>query len=259
MPPESSVAELVRTVAVTVEGNPFEELRDSVRFEELGRGRRGAVLVKYEESAGVPVVRTTSKYGTPAQPFRPAHEWLAERVRTAASLPVGFNNALVEIYTNEYATMGAHSDQALDLADESFIAVYSCYEHPDRASPPRKLLVESKGPGGDRVDFPLTHGGVLVFSVGANRRFRHKIVLESSARQPENRWLGFTFRTSKTFVRYHAEQVSFEDGSPLTLADDEQRRDFYRLRGRENRETDFTYPRITYTLSESDLMPPDVA
>ena len=42
----------------------------------------------------------------------------------------------------------------------------------------------------------------------------------------------------------------------LTLADDEQRREFYRLRRRENNETDFTYPRMTYTISESDLMPP---
>lgn len=39
-------------------------------------------------------------------------------------------------------------------------------------------------------------------------------------------------------------------------ADDEQRREFYQLRRRENKETDFIYPLLTYTISESDLMPP---
>jgi hypothetical protein len=41
------------------------------------------------------------------------------------------------------------------------------------------------------------------------------------------------------------------------LADDEQRNEFYQLRRRENKETDFTYPQLTCTISESDLMPPE--
>ncbi|ALO13532.1 hypothetical protein AQF52_7950 [Streptomyces venezuelae] len=40
------------------------------------------------------------------------------------------------------------------------------------------------------------------------------------------------------------------------MADDEQRQEFDRLRRRENQETDFTYPPLTYTASESDLTPP---
>ncbi|WP_347568491.1 hypothetical protein [Kitasatospora aureofaciens] len=57
--------------------------------------------------------------------------------------------------------------------------------------------------------------------------------------------------------------IRFPDGHPhlpqgarLTSADDDQRREFYRLRRRENQETDFTYPPLTYTVSESDLLPP---
>ena len=61
----------------------------------------------------------------------------------------------------------------------------------------------------------------------------------------------------KTFLKFQPEAARFEDGTRLTLADDEQRREFYKLRSRENHETDFTYPRITYTISESDLMPPE--
>ena len=79
------------------------------------------------------------------------HEQLAQQIQKSASLSVGFNNALIENYTNAYTTMGSHSDQALDLADESFIAIFSCYKHPEIANLPRKLLVELKEPGGADV------------------------------------------------------------------------------------------------------------
>lgn len=257
MPPGCKIADEVRSYPLLPDGNPFEELLASIRWEDVGTGRQGAVLTRIDEAGGVPVVRTT-RYRTPPQPFRPVHERLARRIQEVASLPVGFNNALIETYTNAYTTMGGHSDQALDLADGSFIALFSCYEHPERADPPRKLLVESKG-GGEGAAITLAHNSVVVFSVDANRRLRHKIVLNASARAPENRWLGVTFRTSKTVVRFRDGRAYLPDGAPLTPADDEQRREFYKLRRRENDEADFTYPRITYTVSESDLMPPDRA
>ncbi|MEO3803102.1 alpha-ketoglutarate-dependent dioxygenase AlkB [Nonomuraea sp. B1E8] len=233
----------------------FGELCGSARFEDVGKGRSGAVLVKVDETGDVPLVRTTTRYGAPAQRFRAVHEWLAQRIQEGAAPAAGFNNALIEIYTNAYTTMGSHSDQAIDLADESFIAVFSCYEHPE-VNPPRKLIVESKESGGENVEIPLTHNSAVVFSVDMNRRHRHKIVLDKPSHPAENRWLGVTFRTSKTFVRFRDGQTYFPDGARLTPADDEQRREFYQLRRRENQETDFTYPMLTYTISESDLMPP---
>src|SRR3954452_690723 len=160
----------IRSYALPTEGNLFEELLASVRFEDVGKGRQGAVLVKIDETRGVPLVRTTTRYGAAAQRFRPVHERLAQQIQQSASLPAGFNNALIENYTNAYATMGSHSDQALDLADGSSIALFSCYERPEMAKPPRKLLVEPKGSGGDSVEVPLTHNSVVVFSVDANRR-----------------------------------------------------------------------------------------
>ena len=257
MPPESRIADEVRSYTVLTEGNLFEELLASVRFEDVGKGRQGAVLIKGDETGRLPIVRTTTSYSAPAQHFRPMHERLAQQIQQGASLSVGFNNALIENYTNAYTTMGSHSDQALDLADGSFIALFSCYERPERANPPRKLLVELKGAGGDTAEIPLTHNSAVVFSVDTNRRLRHKIVLDLSARAPENRWLGVTYRTSKTLVRFRDGCAYFSDGARLTLADDEQRREFYHLRRRENNEPDFAYPRITYTISESDLMPPE--
>ena len=118
-------------------------------------------------------------------------------------------------------------------------------------------MVQSKASGGDTFAVPLSHNSVVVFSLDTNRRFKHKIVLETAGRPPENQWLGITFRTSSTYVQHRGGRMCFEDGTPLRLADDDQRREFYQLRGRENRETDFRYPRLTYTISESDTMLPE--
>lgn len=238
-----------------LEGNLFAELAGSVRFEEVGKGRRGTVLTKVDEaSGGVPLVRTTSQYRHPAQQFRPVHQRLARLIQERAELPAEFNNALIECYTNAYTTMGAHSDQALDLADGSHIAVFSCYEHPE-ANPPRRLIVESKE-SGETFQVPLPHHGFVLFSVETNRLLKHRIVLDSPAQRTENRWLGVTFRTSRTLIRFDGGQAYLPGGARLTSADEDQRREFYRLRRRENTETDFVYPPLTYTVSESDLLPP---
>ncbi|MEV8454626.1 alpha-ketoglutarate-dependent dioxygenase AlkB [Streptomyces sp. NPDC052095] len=255
MHPGSRIPDEVRAYALPAEENPFAELSASALLEDVGKGRRGATLTRVDEAGGVPLVRTTTRYAGPAQRFRAVHERLARRIQDRAGIPVGFNNALIETYTNAYATMGAHSDQALDLADGSFIAVFSCYRHPE-AGPPRKLLVEAKEPGGEEFGLPLAHNSVVTFSVESNRRLKHRIVLESPGRAADNEWLGITFRTSKTLLRFSDGQPHLPNGPRLTVADEEQAREFYRLRRRENHEPDFAYPPLTYTVSGSDLRPP---
>ncbi|WP_328946062.1 alpha-ketoglutarate-dependent dioxygenase AlkB [Streptomyces sp. NBC_00250] len=255
MPPESRISDEILSYSLPTQENLFAELSASARLEDVGKGRRGATLTKIDEEAGAPLVRTTTRYGIPTQRFQAVHERLAQQIQERAGIPIGFNNALIENYTNAYRTMGSHSDQALDLADESFIAVFSCYQHPE-ASPPRKLIFESKAPGGEQFEIPLAHDGIVVFSVDSNRRLRHKIVLDTPVPTADNQWLGVTFRTSKTFVRFRDGHAYLPQGTRLVSANDEQRREFYQLRRRENNETDFVYPPLTYTVSESDLTPP---
>ncbi|MEU8527756.1 hypothetical protein AB0C77_19515 [Streptomyces sp. NPDC048629] len=255
MPLEPRISDGILSFDLPTEENLFAELSASTRWEDVGKGRRGAVLTRTDDSGGVPLVRTTTRYGSPAQRFRAVHERLAQQIQERAALSTGFNNALIECYTNAYRTMGGHSDQALDLAEESFIAVFSCYQHPE-VSPPRKLIFESKGSGGEKLEVPLAHNSVVAFSVATNRRLRHKIVWDAPVHTVDNPWLGVTFRTSKTFVRFRDGQAYLPQGARLMSADDEQSREFYQLRRRENNETEFTYPPLTYTISESDLTPP---
>lgn len=228
----------------------FDELLASVRFDDVTKGRRGAVLVEPDVN-GVPIVRTTTSYSAAAQLFRPIHALLAREVSESGQLPQPFNNALVEHYTNAYAKMKHHSDQAQDLAEGSWIAVYSCYRQPKL--PSRQLMVQPKQ-GGEAFEVPLEHGGVVAFSVDSNQRFSHAIRLRSPA--PDNDWFGITFRTSKTFLRFLDGRATLSDGAPLTLASEDERRDLLQMRRRENEERGFVYPPISYTLSESDLLPP---
>ena len=87
------------------------------------------------------------------------------------------------------------------------------------------------------------------------------MLAQNGARGGANRWLGITFRTSGTFVHFgdHGGDGAayLGDGTPLTLASEDERQAFYRLRRRENREIDFDYPPLAYTISESDRWPPE--
>jgi hypothetical protein len=82
----------------------------------------------------------------------------------------------------------------------------------------------------------------------------HAITLRSNA--PDSDWLGITFRTSKTFVRFFEGHPTLPSGARLTVASEEQRRELFKLRRRENEDVGFVYPPIPFTLSESDLLPP---
>jgi hypothetical protein len=232
----------------------FEALMASACFEELGKGRRGTVLVRPGPQGAVPLVRTTTSYRRPAQPFLDLHDRLAEEIQRTGSLPLRFNNALIEHYTNAYASMKHHSDQALDLAPDSWIALFSCYQNPAR--PSRRLLIKPKHPGGPTSEILLAHASVVAFSLDTNRRFTHSIALAAGA--PSSDWLGLTFRTSSTFVQFVNGHPRLPDGAPLILADDEQRRAFFLLRRQENSETDFSYPPLSFTLSASDLLPTEL-
>jgi hypothetical protein len=246
------VADEFRSYVLPAADNPFVELLASVTFDDVTNGRRGTVLVKVDDTGGVPIVRTTTPYRSAAQRFGLVHERLAQEIQRIASLPCEINNALVEHYTNAYSTMKRHSDQALDLAAGSSIAIYSCYRDPQ--TPSRRLVVKAKEPDGAAFEISLAHGSVVAFNLDTNRRFTHTIALSANA--PENEWLGITFRTSQTFVRFVDGHPYLSNGARLTIAGDDQRRELFQLRRRENVETGFTYPPISYTISESDLRPP---
>lgn len=230
--------------------NPYSELLEAINFEHIAKGRKASVIVIPHSTAGIPIIRTTTAYNKPAYQFSPIYHNIADRIhhiinsRFQPNNNTLFNNALVEIYDNRYTKMGYHSDQCLDLANDSYIALFSCY---DDALFSRKLVTKNKTTG-EEFELILDHNSVVLFSTSTNRQFLHKIVSINSS--CKNKWLGITFRTSKTFINFNA---------PLTLrlANDIEKKEFYRLKSMENSSNDieFAYPKLDYTISSSDIMP----
>ena len=242
----------------SVERDWFTDLADDVRFETVGIGREGAILVAAAPT--VPLVRSTTPYAGPHQVFRPAHVDLIAHLGNDSDGVRVFNNVMVERYDYRYRTMGAHTDYAIDLAEDSCISIFSCYSDPSTMDV-RSLVWTCKKTGATHTT-PLNHGSVVTMSTAVNRRMRHKIV--ALAREPDRDtvWLGVTLRTSKRAVTFDdAGAPWLRPGVSLVLADDVQRARLFKLRGAENRRSDFTYydddAACGCTVSPSDLLPPE--
>ena len=240
--------------------NLFPVLHQSVQWEDFSKGRQIAILHRPSQNQDmIPLVRTTTVYQKPSQSFSPIYQTVVDEIQKASGIDdLRLNNAMLEIYDSRYTTMGFHTDQALDLDPDSYICLFSCYEKGADAHP-RILTVKNKE-SGDEFEVPLLHHSFVVFSTATNCKHLHKIEGKGLPKNHDNRWMGFTLRLSKTFVK-------FVDGVPylvsgdlelgeLTLATEAERKEFYACKGLENKGIDYKYPDIRYTISPSDRMPP---
>ena len=245
------------------EQNLFHELSNQINFENVGKGRVGNHLVKISDK-GIPMVRTTTQYTIPAHNFSSIHLKIIDSIneKLINSHITNFNNALIEVYDLSYTKMKYHSDQCLDLAPDSYIGLFSCYEKPNELTEQsiRKLKIKDKITN-EEFEISLTHNSLVLFSLSANSRFFHKIILEQIPKQKplksENKWLGITFRESKTFIHFKNNLPYLANDELLELANEIQKKEYYMLRGEENRSIDFTYPKIKYTLSKADTIIPN--
>jgi len=252
-------------IQLNLPANLFAELAHSVDFEQFANGRKVGILLAMSENK-VPIVRTTSIYQKPAQQFAPIHRLIMENIQTQAAQmvdleqDVAFNHAMLEIYTQQYFKMKYHSDQALDLAANSYIALFSCYEQPEKLPLGlRRLKIQAKN-SEEEWGLDLEHNSVILFSTQTNQDYQHKIILEAQNRPNtqgvDNQWLGITFRQSKTFVEFKNELPFFANGQPLTMATETQIAEFYKLKSTENQQLNYNYTDILYTISPSDMLPP---
>ncbi|BAZ40356.1 hypothetical protein NIES4101_63170 [Calothrix sp. NIES-4101] len=251
-----------------IDDNIFELLTNSIEFEDINKGRKGCVLVKSEER-GIPIVRTTTNYKNPSYHFSQIHNIIIEKLNKQIQQEIKiksfeFNNALIEVYDREYYKMGYHSDLDMDLEDDSFIALFSCYENASNLSTNalRKLKIRCKSTS-EEFEISLTNNSLILFSLQTNREFVHKIILDVSKNETTklgtNRWLGLTYRKSKTFIKFKNGLPFLTNGDLLGVANDEEREAFYRLKKQENEVINFKYPEINYTLSIGDILEPKQA
>ncbi|WP_212001191.1 alpha-ketoglutarate-dependent dioxygenase AlkB [Chitinophaga sp. HK235] len=252
-------------ITLDLETNLFNELLSATDFAPVAKGRIGNHLVKMDGNR-IPIVRTTTRYNIPAHDFSAIHNMLVECINDSVrksnleDIPaLHFNNALIEVYDASYSKMNYHSDQNLDLDNDSYIGLFSCYENPEELSAQhiRKLKIKDKV-SEEEQEYSLTHNSVILFSLSTNTKFLHKIVLDAAPKPlvPDNKWLGITFRTSKTYIQFEDDLPRFANGKLLELANKEQETAFYKLRGEENRNLNFVYPDLIYTVNAGDTMKP---
>jgi hypothetical protein len=217
-----------------VQENFFLEMKKKVVFENICSGRIAAILVQCDEDHRVPIMRSTTIYHHPVQtsPFA----WIASQNMILKPC----NNIMAEIYTDVYKTMKYHSDQATDLADGSFICIFSCYKTPHL--PHSRVLKTKNKTTMEETEIVLEHGSMILFSAETNREYLHKIILQNAN---GNEWLGLTMRCSKTFV--HPFSLELWETA-------EQKRELFRLRALENQNIETNV--FNATLSPSDLLPP---
>jgi hypothetical protein len=236
------------------ENGIFQKLDSVVAFERNSPGREGCLISLPSENGKWPVVRSSAKFIHPTQAFPAVYSELASNIHSLLKIEnkmdvLRFNNALVEKYDKRYVKMAFHSDCALDLDEKSFICVYSCYENETKEQD-RVMKIQNKTTK-ETYTVQLKHGSIVIFSVSANREYVHTILSSSSSSSPlskdENKWLGVTFRTSKTILK----------PSQLMLADSKQRSEFYANRRKENETVDFRWAHQNsfVTLSSGDLLP----
>jgi hypothetical protein len=234
--------------------NLYNDLSSLTEFEDITNGRKGAVLINLKNDL-IPLVRTTTNYNKPNQQFTNIHYNIIENIQKVSKIKnLELNNALIEIYDNLYKKMGYHSDQALDLAENSYICLYSCYSNQNTKNI-RKLKIKNKLTN-ECSEVLLEHNTVVIFSTNTNKNYIHKIVLELKTNDNVN-WLGITFRLSKTYIKFINEIPYFHSNKQiLKLANDNEKKEFSKHKRSENDNIDYEYPEINYTISIGDTLIP---
>lgn len=236
---------------VYFEENPFNKLSCSATFEDICIGRKSCNLVNCDNYL-IPLVRTTTNYVNKSEHFKQIHYDLIDKIKESVNIcDLSFNNAMIEIYDNMYTNMRYHTDQSLDLDPNSYICIFSCYEN-NLCNQFRKLKIKEKNTNNHK-EILMGHCSVVLFSVDTNLKHLHKIMLENPSEQ--NRWLGITFRLSKTLIDFKNKIPYFYGTSKvLKLADENERNNFMKYKKQENLSNDYVYPEIDYTVSFSDLL-----
>ena len=167
--------------------------------------------------------------------FNENHKHLIHQIKKIKNIEL--NNAMIECYDNTYKTMGYHSDQELDLADNSYICIYT-------ASGNRQLKIKSKETNVE-TEVHMKPNTLIIFDLNFNRKHLHKIELGNF----NDKWIGITLRKSKTYIRYIDEIAYFvETGEIVEVANDIQKKEYYKLRSLENKLIEFKWPHITYNI-----------
>lgn len=241
---------------INFDRNIYDELLNSVEYENITTGRKGAIIVDSYDNI-TPIVRTTTAYNNSYQKFSQIHYELINKIKQVSNNnKLEFNNAMIELYNNQYTNMKYHTDQSLDLQENSYICLFSCYDNPDTTNL-RTLQIKNKITN-ECFEYVLNHNSIILFSLDTNSKHLHKIILKNKNNSNTN-WIGLTLRLSKTFIHFKQDMNElkpyfYNTNDILRFASDNEIKEFRIHKSNENKYIDYIYPDIKYTISKSDLL-----
>lgn len=232
----------------------FEQILSRHETETLSANRQCAVLISSPSISPkkIPLLRTTSHYTLPAQTFSSQENQIIEKIQELLPDDVTLNHATLEVYDHQYRKMRYHTDQYLDIAKDTYIALVSIYENPlEPAS--RTLFIKDKVSGA-LSNIEMTHNSVIIFPFETNYRYLHKII---ATKQLQNKWLGLTFRTCKTFIQLNDKNQPLH----IRLATESEKEKLFHLKHKENESTNDIYEEEEtsgdlVTMNPADILPP---
>lgn len=239
--------------------NMFNKISNNYIFENITNGRLGTTIVdinglntQIDKNNIYPIVRTTTIYNKPFQTFNNDIYNIIKLIKQ--EYDISLNNALLEIYDNNYRKMKYHSDQLLDIKEDSYICIYSCYNKNVSDENKRKLITKNKKTN-EINEIILDNNSIVIFDTNTNKEYLHKIILNGN--DNDIKWLGLTFRLSDTFIKHIDNKPYFvKNGLELVYNNN---RDFYKMRNEENKNINYKYPDINYSISPAELMFPLMA
>ena len=191
----------------------FNDLITSFNFPIVKHGKTMVTIVSTITDE-IPIVRTTTQNKEPVQRFALVIYRIIDKIKQTLNMPeLEFNNGMVEIYDNSYYNMKFHTDQALDIKEDSYILLFSCYEDPNNTH--RILRIKNKNSLNITNDIKLENNGFVLFSIATNSKHLHQITLDNKTDKNKlNKWCGVTLRLSKTYIKFINEKAYFTS-SPL--------------------------------------------
>jgi hypothetical protein len=128
--------------------------------------------------------------------------------------------------------------------------LFSVYEDLEEKNP--KILRIKEKSTGNISELKMDHNSIIIFSTETNAKYLHKIV-SNIEKKTKSRWLGITFRLSRTFVEYRENEPYFIDTDErMLIATENERKKFYNHKSSENTQIGYEYPyeNVRYTLSK---------
>jgi hypothetical protein len=243
----------------------FDYIYSHTNWEFITKGRYCANIVNTSigsesDNVSIPIVRTTTKYTKPVQLLTQEYSRIIDIIMDQTNNmiqqsngSIKWTNGMIELYDDNYRTMGFHTDQMQDISPGTYICIISLY--PSNAKP-RQFYIKNKQSNLVRI-FPMDNYSVIIMDTNENKQHVHKII----SNQSSGYWIGITLRYSQTWITWKDQECYLLSANQtklikFSIGTESDQTLYYKMKKNENSMIEWEWPYLTWTISPSDLIKP---